>query len=217
MFLYGRNKDGRRKIPVIYTGERVIPELMDPMNGLLLEHIARYQFSIDFVKGRVLDIACGSGYGAQLVAKAKHKELTEIIAVDFEIEAIKYAKHRYYHPKVTFLQENALNPQLPHNLGTFDAIISFETLEHLEDEKQFLDSLYAMLKPNGVLILSTPFGLGRGKPSGSPFHVHQLSWDEFHTLFDRYAEQEFYYQRGVLIEPKRNDIHYPIGIAVCRK
>lgn len=98
---------------MIYTGERVIPELMDPMNGLLLEHIARYQFAIDFVKGRVLDIACGVGYGAQLLAKAKHKQLTEVIAVDSELDAIKYTKHRYYHPKVTFLQEDALNPLLP--------------------------------------------------------------------------------------------------------
>ncbi|WP_353048301.1 class I SAM-dependent methyltransferase [Planococcus sp. ISL-110] len=190
---------------------------MNPLNGLLLEHIARYQFAIDYAGGRILDIACGAGYGSQLIAKAKHKELTEVIAVDSEMEAIKYAKHRYYHPKVTFLQENALNPLLSQKLGTFDAIISFETLEHLEDEQQFMDSLYEMLKPGGMLILSTPFGLGRGKPCGSPFHLHQLSWDEFHSLFERYSEQSFYYQRGVLIEPKRNDIHYPIGIAVCRK
>ncbi|HSI66693.1 MAG TPA: class I SAM-dependent methyltransferase [Planococcus sp. (in: firmicutes)] len=200
-----------------YTGERVIPELMDPMNGLLLEHIARYQFSIDYLHGRVLDIASGSGYGTQLVAKAKKQQLDEVIGVDADADAIKYAKHRYYHPMVTYLQDDALNPLLPQKLGTFDAIISFETLEHLENENQFLDSLYAMLKPGGVLILSTPFGLGRDEPCGVPFHLHQLSWKEFHRLFDRYSIKDFYYQRGVLIEPKRSDIHYPIGIAVCRK
>ena len=200
-----------------YTGERVIPELMDPMNGLLLEHISRYQFSLDYLHGRVLDIASGSGYGTQLVAKAKKKQLVEVIGVDADIEAIKYAKHKYYHPLVTYLQDDALNPLLPQKLGTFDAIISFETLEHLENEEQFLDSLYAMLNPGGILIISTPFGLGRGEPCDWPFHVHQLSWNEFHELFGDYASTDFYYQRGVLIEPQRGDIHYPIGIAVCRK
>lgn len=57
-----------------YKGERVIPYLMSPMNGLLLEHIARYQFAIDYVQGRALDIACGVGYGVQLIAKAKNKQ-----------------------------------------------------------------------------------------------------------------------------------------------
>ncbi|MFD1032459.1 class I SAM-dependent methyltransferase [Metaplanococcus flavidus] len=200
-----------------YTGERVIPEMMNPMNGLLLEHIARYQFAIDYANGRVLDLAGGVGYGAQLVAKAKHEELEGVIAVDSDGETIRYAKHRYYHPKVTYLQEDACDPLLPQKLGMFDSIISFETIEHLPDEKRFLNSLYQMLNPGGKLILSTPFGHGRGKPSSTPFHVHQLSWDEFHELFDQYSLKRFYYQRGVLIEPSRNGIHYPIGIAVCEK
>lgn len=200
-----------------YTGERVIPEEMGPMNGLLLEHIARYQFAIDYTQGRVLDIATGVGYGAQILAKAKKHEIDELLAIDLDIEAINYAKYKYHHPKVRFMQENVLNPQLPQKLGTFDAIISFETLEHLQDEKTFLKSLYEMLNPGGTLVLSTPFGEGRGKPCGSPFHIHQLSWKEFHDVFNEYEEKVFYYQRGVLIEPKRNDIHYPIGIAVCKK
>lgn len=200
-----------------YTGERVIPEMMNPMNGLLLEHIARYHFAIEYAEGRVLDLACGVGYGAQLLAKAKNKQIEEVIAVDADAEAIRYAKHRYYHPKVSYLQGDALDPQLPQTLGTFDAIISFETIEHLTDEAKFLENLYKMLKPGGMLILSTPFGYGRGKPCNIAFHVHQLSWNEFHALFDDYSETRFYYQKGVLIEPPRSNIHYPIGIAVCRK
>ncbi|WP_251047739.1 class I SAM-dependent methyltransferase [Planococcus sp. ISL-109] len=187
------------------------------MNGLLLEHIARYQFAMDYVQGRVLDIATGVGYGAQLVAKAKKHKMDEMLAVDLDIEAIKYAKHKYYHPKVRYVQADVLDLELPQKLGMFDAIISFETLEHLQEEEVFMQSLYDMLNPGGTLILSTPFGNGRGEPCGSPFHVHQLNWKEFHNLFAKYENQRFYYQRGVLIEPKRNDIHYPIGIAVCKK
>lgn len=187
------------------------------MNGLLLEHIARYQFAMDYVKGRVLDIATGVGYGAQLVAKAKKHKMDELLAVDLDIEAINYAKSRYYHPNVQYMQADVLDPELPGKLGMFDTILSFETLEHLQQEDIFMQSLYDMLNPGGTLILSTPFGDGRGVPCGSPFHVQQLNWKEFHQLFAKYEHCIFYYQRGVLIEPKRNDIHYPIGIAVCQK
>lgn len=200
-----------------YTGERVIPEMMNPMNGLLLEHIARYHFAMDYAHGRVLDLACGVGYGSQLLAKAKHKQLDEVVGIDHDTETIRYAKQKYYHPKVKFLQDDALNPLLPQKLGTFDAIISFETIEHLANEKRFMQSLFDLLKPGGTLILSTPFGSGRGKQTNTKFHVHQLSWNEFHELFDDYSEKRFYYQKGVLIEPQRNNIHYPIGIAVCQK
>lgn len=54
-------------------GERIIPKLMKPMNGMLLEHIARYYFATPYVRGRVLDIACGTGYGSHLVAKERKR------------------------------------------------------------------------------------------------------------------------------------------------
>ena len=50
------------------TGERVIPKKMSPMNNLLLEHIARYQFALPYLEGRVLDMACGAGYGTHMIA-----------------------------------------------------------------------------------------------------------------------------------------------------
>jgi len=202
---------------ITYTGERVIPDLMKPTNGMLLEHIARYQFAIYYSKGRVLDIATGCGFGAQIIAKAKKKDKIEIIGVDSSEEAILYAKTRYHHPKVQYVVADATDRHLPSRLGKFDTIISFETLEHLHDDQAFLDNVYKMLNPGGTFIISTPFGQGRGKPTSEPFHVHQLTEDEFWGLFTNYSSVIQYYQRGVLIEPKRFDLHYPIGIAVCTK
>lgn len=199
------------------TGERVIPELMKPTSMLLLEHIARYQFSIHYLKGRVLDIACGTGFGTQLITKAAKNRLTEVIGVDNCAETIKYAQGRYYHPLVSYLVEDAVDPNLPNKLGEFDTILSFETIEHFEEEKQFLDNLFEMLKPGGTLVLSTPFGEGRGLPSGSRFHVHQLTREEFSKLFSDYKKTDIYYQHGVLIEPPREHVDYPLGIAVCKK
>jgi 2-polyprenyl-3-methyl-5-hydroxy-6-metoxy-1,4-benzoquinol methylase len=192
---------------------------MKPTNGMLLEHIARYQFAILYMKGRVLDIACGSGYGSNILAKAARYEIDEIIAVDYDNETIRYARGAYYNPLIHFQHCNAVDPQLPEKLGQFDVIVSFETIEHLAEEQQFLNNLYNMLRPGGHLILSSPFGQGRGKPTNEPFHVHQLTEVEFFDLFDCYSKKEFYYQRGVLIEPApgRKGKHYPIGIAVCVK
>ncbi|KKK38521.1 SAM-dependent methyltransferase [Mesobacillus campisalis] len=200
-----------------YTGERVIPDLMKPANSLLLEHLARYQFSSYYMHGRALDIACGSGYGSHMLAKLTKKRISELVAVDSDPETILYANKRYNHQKVRFHCEDAADPLLPQKLGTFDVIVTFETYEHVADEQQLLANLYAMLNPGGTLILSTPFGQGRGKPCGQPFHVHQLTVEEFHDLFPQYSEVKFYRQIGVLIEPPRPDQKYPLGIAVCTK
>lgn len=202
-----------------YTGERVIPELMKPTNGLLLEHIARYQFSFEYAHGRVLDLACGAGYGTHMMAKAKKKQITEAIGIDIDSTSIEYAKKTYYHPLVSYQQGNAVDPALPQQLGLFDTITSFETLEHVHQEDIFLENIYNMLKPGGTLIISTAFGQGRGKRCGSPFHVHQLTVQEFMGLFSKYNEVKYYGQKGVLIEPLHSErkTHLPIGIAVCTK
>lgn len=201
------------------TGERVIPKLMDPLNPLLLEHIARYQFVLPYLKGRVLDLSCGSGYGTHLIAKKCKKTIDEIIGIDIDPEIIKYAKHEYFHPKSNFLVGDATDPSLVEKIGVFDFIVSFETIEHIENEEAILNNYNRLLKPGGTLIVSTPFGKGRGIPSGHPFHFHQLTIGEFHDLFtERFAHVEFYYQNGVLIEPKRRpNAYYPIGIAICKK
>ncbi|WP_204502237.1 methyltransferase domain-containing protein [Aquibacillus albus] len=201
------------------TGERVIPEKMKITNGLLLEHIARYHFAANYVHGRVLDFASGAGYGSHIIAKQCKKKIDEVLGVDIDSEVVDYAQKTYYHPLSTYRQADVTDPLLPEKLGKFDTVLSFETIEHVEDEEQFLSNIYHLLKPGGTLVLSTPFGQGRGKPCGSPFHVHQLTVEEFTNLFHDYEETTFYFQNGVLIEPAflGTRDHYPLGIVVCKK
>ncbi|MFC2947432.1 class I SAM-dependent methyltransferase [Virgibacillus sediminis] len=201
------------------TGERVIPENMKITNGLLMEHVARYHFAAEYVSGRVLDFASGSGYGAHIIAKSCKHKVSEVVGVDRDKDAVTYARGTYYHPLTTFLEGDVTDPALPGELGKFDFILSFETIEHIAEEEMFLSNIYQMLKPGGTLILSTPFGEGRGKPCGQTFHVHQLKVEEFHELFDSYKETEFFVQKGVLIQPASvtEERDYPLGIAVCRK
>lgn len=200
-----------------WTGERIIPKTMKMMNGMLLEHIARYYFAIPYIKGRVLDIACGTGYGCHLVAKDRKREVTEMVGVDIDEDTIKYATREYHHQKVTYIQGDGLDPQLPDRLGMFDTILSFETIEHVADDRLFMDHLYQMLKPGGTLVLSSPFGRGRGMPTSEPFHVHQLTPEEFEQLFERFSSVEIFYQRGPTFEKQREGVRYFIGVAVCTK
>ncbi|WP_163537226.1 class I SAM-dependent methyltransferase [Gracilibacillus sp. YIM 98692] len=201
------------------TGERVIPEKMKITNELLIEHIARYHFAVNYANGRVLDFASGSGYGTHITAKKCKKRVSEVIGVDIDLEVVEYARKTYYHPLTTYLQEDVTDPNLPKKLGQFDTILSFETIEHVEEEEQFLSNIYNLLKPGGKLVLSTPFGQGRGKPCGSPFHVHQLTEEEFNNLFNEYSETHFYYQKGALIEPAgvETNGNKPLGLVVCQK
>lgn len=202
-----------------WTGERIIPKQLKPTNGMLLEHIARYYFATPYIQGRVLDIACGTGYGCHMVAKERKREVIEIVGVDNDQETITYANIEYNHQKVTYMLGDAIDPELPLKLGKFDTILSFETIEHVENDEIFMDNLYRMLKPGGVLVLSTPFGRGRGMPTSEPFHVHQLTPDEFQELVSRFhfTNVDIYYQRGVTFEKPRDGVRYFIGVAVCIK
>ncbi|MGP4108006.1 class I SAM-dependent methyltransferase [Virgibacillus sp. L01] len=201
------------------TGERVIPEKMKITNELLIEHMARYHFASDFVHGRVLDFASGTGYGTHIIAKKCKDKVNEVVGVDIDPESVKYARATFYHPLSTFIECDVTDPAVPDKLGQFDCILSFETIEHVEEESQFLANIYQMLKPGGTLILSTPFGEGRGVPCGSPFHVHQLRVDEFRNLFPKYTAKEFYFQKSALIKPAdfNTTEKLPLGLVICKK
>lgn len=204
------------------TGERVIPEKMTITNELLIEHVARYHFALSFItNGRVLDMASGSGFGTHIIAKKRKDTLDEVIGLDIDSKSLAYAKHHYYHPKSSFHQADITKKNLVATWGQFDVITCFETYEHIEDEAAFLTNAYELLKPGGKLILSTPFGKGRGKPCGSPFHVHQITPDEFKKLFhdQPVTAIDYFLQKGALIQTEKDPIldYYPLGILVLTK
>lgn len=201
------------------TGERIIPDLMKQDNWMYLEHLARYYFATPYVNGRVLDIACGSGYGCHLIAKVCKPECKEVVGVDIDDAVIQYAIKRYQHPLVTYQTGDVLSPTLVDELGQFDTVISFETIEHVFDEVLFMNQMYRLLKPGGMLILSTPFGKGREEKCRIPFHHFQLTREEFKALFKKvpFVDVQFFEQRGVTFERPREGVKYNFGIAVAKK
>ncbi|MDP9170898.1 MAG: methyltransferase domain-containing protein, partial [Acidobacteriota bacterium] len=161
-----------------FTGERVIPGLVDA--NLLNEHLARYRFAARFVHpgNSVLDAGCGSGYGAAALAA-----MAPVTAVDIAADAIRHARRHFASPAIRFLQ--AACESLPFADGSFDLVTAFEVIEHLERWRELLTESSRVLKPGGVLLVSTPnkayYAESRAKAGPNPFHCHEFEYDEFQS------------------------------------
>ncbi len=145
--------------------ERFDPETM---SGQLLEaeHLARYRWAGALVKGkRVLDAGCGTGYGSDLLADA---EAADVVGVDIDPEA--FVDRAARRDSVRLVAADVRD--LPEELGDFDVIVCFEVIEHLDDPEQALDRLAGVLRPGGVLAVSSP---NRDVyPPGNPYHKHEF-------------------------------------------
>ncbi len=158
-----------------FTGERVVPGLVDP--NLLNEHLARYRFAARFAAGAVvLDAGCGSGYGSAELAKS-----ARVVGIDVSAEAVRHAACTFGAPGVCFLQADC--ETLPFADGAFDLVVAFEVIEHLEKWRNLLDEARRVLRPTGMLLVSTPnkayYAETRATAGPNPFHVHEFECAEF--------------------------------------
>ncbi|OEF98160.1 class I SAM-dependent methyltransferase [Desulfuribacillus alkaliarsenatis] len=198
------------------TEERVIPKLMNPKSGILIEHIARYEFARKFAQGRVLDIACGVGYGTEIVFD-DNPAISQFVGIDISEVAIEYAKTHYNYPEAEYYVDDALNENLHKTYGTFDTIISFETIEHFYGDEIFVKNLYNLLNPGGKLIISTPFGRGKNEPCSAPHHVYQYTEAEFLEVLSPFEQITMYHQIDNIIEIPKPEKKYYLMVAVCKK
>lgn len=117
------------------------------------EHLARYRFAIDLVFGRrVADIACGTGYGATMLAENGAKE---VLGMDISEEALLAAREHCPHPRVSFAIADAQNLTSMQD-GAFDVVVSFETIEHLNNVRAYIGEMARILRPGGKFVVSTP-------------------------------------------------------------
>jgi len=159
-----------------FTGERVIPGEVDV--DLLNEHMARYTFAARLARGkRVLDAGCGAGYGSAELARAADR----VVGVDRAPAAIEFARAHYAAHNLGF--EEATCEALPHADSSFELVVAFEVIEHLDNWRGFLREAHRVLVPNGQLVISTPNKLyyteSRGRDGANPFHVHEFDFAEF--------------------------------------
>jgi len=163
-----------------FTGERVIPELVDV--DLLNEHLSRYCFARLFsahMDGqlRTLDAGCGSGYGMAELAVGDDRA----IGTDVSVETVMRAQARYGSSNIQFLP--AACEALPFADASFDLMTAFEVIEHLDRWGELLSEANRVLKPSGVLLVSTPnrdyYAESRGAAGPNPFHRHEFDYEEF--------------------------------------
>jgi ubiquinone/menaquinone biosynthesis C-methylase UbiE len=179
-----------------FTGERVVPGKTP--QAIYDEHIYRYVFAAGLTRNKVvLDVACGTGYGLDYIAK---KGAKRAVGVDISLEAADYARERFGGGrKADFVCANGL--KLPFVEGCFDAVVSFETIEHIRHYGKFLAECRRVLKEEGLLVCSTPnrriFSPKLEKPINT-YHVKEFWADEFYRLLRRYfAEVTLYGQCDV--------------------
>ena len=162
--------------PLPWTGERLVTTCRRPM---AYEHLHRYSIACGLAKGkRVLDIACGEGYGANLLADFAAK----VTGVDRDAATIGHAKRRYRRRNLKFLEGTCSAIPCPDH--SFDLIVSFETLEHIAEQAVFLAEIKRVLAPKGILVISSPDKTEYRKISETPnpFHENELSHDGFARL-----------------------------------
>ncbi|MBI3822098.1 MAG: class I SAM-dependent methyltransferase [Planctomycetes bacterium] len=146
----------------------------DASRQILDIHVRRYEEAARSIGGkRVLDIACGSGYGSQMLGRAGAQQ---VVAVDLSAAAIAYAQSHYAAAGVQFICANAEEFEWPER---FDMAVSFETVEHLHEPARFLDRVHRLLVPGGTFQMSVPLGETRDI---DPFHFHKFDADQVFAL-----------------------------------
>ncbi|HEY9404489.1 MAG TPA: methyltransferase domain-containing protein, partial [Pyrinomonadaceae bacterium] len=160
-----------------YTGERFMPQLSGEIK---YEHLHRYVLAQELVKGKeVLDIACGEGYGAAMLSATARTT----IGVDIDAAVIEHARRKYApHPNLVFRSGSC--DSIPLADKSVDVVTSFETIEHHDKHREMMREVRRVLRPEGLLIISSPNRPVYSELYGSsnPFHVRELDYQEFTDL-----------------------------------
>jgi SAM-dependent methyltransferase len=124
----------------------------------------------------ILDLSCGTGYGTDYLGACAGR----IVGIDCALNVVAKSRADYPRPNVAFLAMDGC--ALGFRDASFDCIVSQDTIEHIQDDHRFVSELTRVLKPNGMLIIFTPHGKGRGVTPDDPYHVREYTPEEFKVL-----------------------------------
>lgn len=176
-----------------FDGSRLVPDSCGG-TGLFTEHLARYRFAARFAPGRrVLDCACGTGYGSRILREAGARE---VVGVDLDPRAVEYARSRYAFGGIAFLADDATSLDRIAD-ASIDLYVCLETLEHVSDGAALLRQAVRVLVPDGLFLCSTPNrDVSR---AGNPFHIKEYTHTELQALLSsRFARARILLQRNYL-------------------
>jgi 2-polyprenyl-3-methyl-5-hydroxy-6-metoxy-1,4-benzoquinol methylase len=169
--------------PLALTGERTLPDV-PAENYWFRRHLAVYEWIAERCAGlEVVDMACGEGYGADVLAR----RAARVTGVDANPEAHEHARLKYGRPGVGFVRDLVQTYAEP-----CDAVVFLQTIEHVEDPGEVLRHFRSMLRPGGTAYVSTPNVLTLAPPgaerSDNPWHVHEYRAEEFRALCEETFE-----------------------------
>src|SRR4030042_7005749 len=153
------------------TGERMIPEDFESKQEYLI--YLRLLFAYEYAKKKtskresVLEVGSGEGYGTSSLSK----KVKKIVGIEVNKEAVNHASQKYGSEKCLFKYYDGIS--IPFADRSFDVVVSFQVVEHVQDDKNFLSEIYRVLKKGGELILTTPNRIYRLRHGQKP-------WDRFH-------------------------------------
>lgn len=153
--------------------ERVVPEGKHASDDLMISHhMARYEWAIDSKKitgKKVLDLGCGEGYGTKMLRDAGF----DTTGMDISPEVVQDAQRKY---NGEFFQGDIR--AIPQPDASFDSIICFEVIEHIDLEPKAFSEMFRILRPGGTLVISTPNIEVHHQAGRNPFHLHEFSKSE---------------------------------------
>jgi 2-polyprenyl-3-methyl-5-hydroxy-6-metoxy-1,4-benzoquinol methylase len=143
------------------------------------EHVPRYSYASQFaINAKVLDFGCGTGYGSSHLANVAGS----VVGLDISTEAIEWACIAHQKPELKFLRSTDLGADL--SSASFDLITCFEMIEHVDHETQInaINNMARLLTSDGKLIISTPDPSYTAPYGENPYHIREMSEQEFYDL-----------------------------------
>ncbi len=177
---------------MLFTGERFVPNVH---GNIELEHLHRYLEACELAAGKVvLDIASGEGYGSAMLANKANK----VIGVDISAEAIKHARKCYQKENLEYMVGSCADIPLPD--ASVDIVVSFETIEHHDQHEQMMQEIKRVLRPDGILLISSPDKYHYSVESGynNPYHVKELYQHEFKQFLGNYFKNTAYFGQRII-------------------
>lgn len=202
------------KLAAKCTDERISRDREKPLlnKGIKLA-VQRYEFARKVIKSRyggsrikILDVACGEGTETRILADSE----TTVFGVDLKDE------FRPTNSNIVFRQMDSTKLEFPDNY--FDCVVSMETIEHIKDYNRFLGEIDRVVKPEGLVIISTPNKkffqkmLGKYYPGYNPYHVREFTTSEMkNALAKHYSKIDVYLQLATHKKPQLISILHGIS------
>jgi len=165
------------------TGERIIPEDIESRVEYLLylRHLYAYEFARNMMakNSLVLEVGCGEGYGSHLLSR----HVKKVVGLDINAKTINHASNKYCSQNCIFKTYDGVN--IPYKNNIFDAVISFQVIEHIQDDTNYVSEIHRVLKQKSIFILTTPnrtYRLNPGQRPWNRFHVREYSANSLKDL-----------------------------------